>query len=380
MPVESWLQLALTAGIGPVLIKRLIDAAGSAEAACGATVAMLREIEGVGASRADKIAAALRSAGEMVFAELDRARAAGARIICREDESYPALLREIPDPPPVLYCRGTLEPRDLHAIAIVGSRKCSLYGREQAERFGSLLAGAGLTIISGGARGVDSSAHRGAMQHPAGRTIAVLGCGVDVVYPPENQSLFDEITQRGAILSEYPMGTPPVAENFPRRNRLISGLSRGVLVIEADLRSGALITARQAVDDHGRPVFALPGRVDNPAAAGPHKLIRDGAILVTDLQDVLDGLGPLPHSVGEASLFDQCPAPPSRDAEAPPPMLELSQEQRAIVAALADGELDADSIIERSGQPAPTVMRELTMLTLRGVIRRADANRYSTRR
>ncbi len=298
MSVRHWLQLALTDGIGPVLARRLVEASGSVAAACVADAERLRAVEGI-ASKAGKIAASLRAAAGKVDAELARAAAAGAHVICPDDVTFPPLLREIPDPPLVLYVRGTIEPRDLNAVAVVGSRKCSLYGREQAERFSALLAGAGFTVVSGGARGTDTAAHRGAILHPAGRTIAVLGSGVDVAYPPENAALFEQLARRGAVVSEYPMGTPPVAENFPKRNRLVSGMSRGVLVTEADERSGALITARQAADDHNRPVFALPGRVDNKLSVGPHMLIRDGATLVTRLEDILDDLGPLPAAVVE---------------------------------------------------------------------------------
>jgi DNA processing protein len=241
----------------------------------------------------------LARAHQEVERELDRAAAAGIKIVPRDDDGYPPLLQEIPDPPPVLYVKGTIEPRDLNALAIVGSRRCSFYGREQSERFAALLAGAAITVVSGGARGIDSAAHRGALSHPNGRTIAVLGSGIDVPYPPENTKLFEQIAERGAVISEYSLGTPPVAENFPRRNRIVSGISRGVLVVEADDRSGALITARQACEDHGRPVFAVPGRVDNKLSSGPHRLIREGATLVTCLEEIVEGLGPLPQSVQE---------------------------------------------------------------------------------
>src|SRR4051794_6559695 len=305
MALQHWLQLALTDGIGPVLQMRLIEACGGdVAAACAANASTLRNVDGIGTGKASKIAESLKRSADQVQAELAKAGDAGVRLICIEDESYPALLKEIPDPPAVLYVRGTFEPRDLNAVAIVGSRKCSFYGREQAERFGALLASAAITVVSGGARGIDSAAHRGAMSHERGRTVAVLGSGVDVAYPPENAALFDQIATRGAVVSEYPLGTPPIAENFPRRNRIVSGMTRGVLVIEADERSGALITARQACDDHGRPVFAIPGRVDNKLSIGPHKLIRDGATLVTGLEDILEGLGPVPHSaVVETNSF-----------------------------------------------------------------------------
>src|SRR3954454_3267613 len=303
MPLIHFLQLALTDAVGPITLKRMIETLGPADSVCRASLAQLRTVEGIGTTKAEKIHASLGKARGAAAMELAKAQHLGLRIICPDDDVYPLLLKTIPDPPAVLYVKGTLEPRDLNAFALVGSRRCSYYGREQAERFAALLAGAGFTVTSGGARGVDSAAHRGAMQHPAGRTIAVLGCGLDTVYPPENKSLFDEIATRGAVVSEYPLGTPPLAENFPRRNRIVSGMSRGVLVIEADEKSGALITARQAADDHDRPVFAIPGRIDHSLSAGPHKLIREGAVLTTGIDDILQNLGPLPQVAMEPSLF-----------------------------------------------------------------------------
>jgi DNA processing protein len=388
MSLRHWLQLALTEGIGPILTQRLIDATMGVDAACDASPKLLRQVEGIGGAKAQQIFDALKRAGEAVDSELERAAAQHVTIISRDDDLYPALLRSIPDPPSVLYLKGMLEPRDLNALAVVGSRRCSFYGREQAERFGALLAGAGISVISGGARGVDSAAHRGALSHSQGRTIAVLGCGVDSVYPQENAALFDMIKDRGAVISEYPLGTPPLAENFPRRNRIVSGMSRGVLVIEADARSGALITARQACDDHGRPVFALPGRVDNRMSAGPHLLIRDGATLVTSLDDILEGLGPLPQSAVDMPLFDlritEGAADDSPGAEVPhaapqPPAAPLSIEQRAILAHLDGDALAADAIIDCSGLPAHVVMRELTVMSLRGLIKRVDGQTYAKR-
>lgn len=377
MALRHWLQLSLTDGIGPILIRRVVEAAGGAEAACDASVALLCEIEGIGGANAAKIHASLRAAAVSVEKELAAAASRGVTIISQDDQTFPILLRSIPDPPAVLYLKGAFEPRDLNAVAIVGSRKCSYYGREQAERFGALLAGAGLTVISGGARGVDSSAHRGAMSHPQGRTIAVLGSGIDVPYPPENAGLFEQIAAKGAVVSEYPLGTPPAKENFPRRNRIVSGMSRGVLVIEADERSGALITARQACDDHGRTVFALPGRVDSPTSAGSHKLIRDGATLVTKLGDILDELGPLPQEAHEVTLFDAAPsATPQAAAPAPTPDPLLSDRQRIILAELDGEPIHIDSLIERTALPANEILQDLTVLSLKGIVKRVDGQAF----
>ncbi|HVT87993.1 MAG TPA: DNA-processing protein DprA [Tepidisphaeraceae bacterium] len=381
MALQHWIQLAMTEGVGPILTQRLIQAAGSAQAACGASINLLRTIEGVGSTKSRQIHGSLNQTADEALREIERAHHLGVSIICPDDDLYPTLLRSIPDPPGVLYIKGNLEPRDLNAIAIVGSRRCSFYGREQAERFAALLAGTGLTIISGGARGIDSAAHKGAMSHAQGRTLAVLGCGIDTVYPPENKALFDQIAERGAVLSEYPIGTPPTPENFPRRNRIVSGMSRGVLVIEADERSGALITARQACDDHGRPVFALPGRVDNRMSAGPHKLIRDGAALITCLEDILDGLGPLPQSAAEPTLFE---GDQDRSTEVAPPReidetVGLSEQQRAILVGIDDEPTSVDTIVERTTFPVHLVLQELTFLSLKGAVRRVDGQTFARR-
>ena len=408
MGMVAYLRLSLTPGIGPVLARRMIDLAGSADAAVALSRSQLQQVEGIGSSKAASIERALGDSARIAEYELKKVADLGARVICPEDDLWPALLRPLPDAPLALYVQGTLEPRDLQSLAIVGSRRCSHYGREQAERFASLLAGAGFTVISGGARGIDSSAHRGALAHLHGRTIAVVGSGLDVIYPPENAELFKQIAQRGAVITEFPTGTPPVAENFPRRNRIVSGMSRGVLVIEAAERSGALITARVANEDHGRPVFALPGRVDNELAAGPHLLIRDGATLTRNLEDILDALDPLPDDVtsgsGGAALFEFVQAgmpaattaaetgplaahiPPAADAHAEahaellklPPGLTATQER--VLLELGDDPLAVDQLIDRTGLPAGSVLQDLTLLTLKGLVKRVDGQTYLRRR
>ncbi len=399
MALRHWLQLALTEGIGPILSRRVIESAGGVEAACTADAKVLRVVDGIGTAKAEKIRQALREAAGEVDAELSRAASLGVTLLCPDDDVYPVLLRSIPDPPVVLYVKGAFEPRDLNSLAIVGSRRCTYYGREQAERFAALLAGAGVTVISGGARGVDSAAHRGALAQPQGRTIAVLGSGVDTPYPPENAGLFEQIARRGAVVSEFPLGTPPNKENFPRRNRIVSGMSRGVMVVEADIRSGALITARQAVEDHGRPVFAMPGRVDNPQSAGPHKLIREGAVLTACLEDILLGLDPLPQDAVEPSLFASLAEMISDPIDAPDPdgpesaagvdgeqvtaraaerldLAGLSERQAAILSEMGRDASAVDALIQRTALPAAVVLQELTFLSLKGRVKRVDGQTY----
>lgn len=392
MGVEHWLRLALTNGLGPVTIKRLLDATGSAEAACSASILLLRSIDGIGTNKSQQIHRGLAEAAEEAPRQLETTAGLGGSVIAYDDPSYPAMLRSIHDPPPVLFVLGDLQPRDLNAIAIVGSRGCSFYGREQAQRFASMLATCGFTIASGGARGVDSAAHRGALTDPAGRTIAVLGCGIDVTYPPENAGLFKEIAQRGAVISEYPLGTQPLAENFPRRNRIVSGMSRAVLVVEADERSGALITAHTACEQD-RAVFAVPGRIDNKMSAGPHKLIREGATLVTCVQDLIDGLTPLPAEVHEPMLFEahapEASTPPSPHrppVETQPhlapkalPKVPISEQQKSILDAISDESTNVDTICERTNLPVHAILQELTLLSLKGLITRVDGQSYCRR-
>lgn len=260
---DATLRLLLAEGIGPVTLRRLRERFGSDDQIVAAPVVEFEQIHGIGRESARSLRTAIDDA------QPDEERAAmksrDAKLIALGDADYPPLLAAIPDAPPALWVRGEVKSEDRIAVAIVGSRKCTAYGREQAARFAALLAQSGLTIVSGGAAGVDGEAHRAALR-VNGRTIVVAGCGLATHYPPEHDSLFESIVAsgRGALVSEFPMATPPTAGNFPRRNRIISGLSLGVLVIEASHRSGALITARLASEEQHREVMALPGRVDSP--------------------------------------------------------------------------------------------------------------------
>jgi len=282
------LRLTATPDLGPVRIAKLLAFFGSATAALRASPEEVTRVCGVGAPKAHAICVALRDSLALAHEELARCEAGGVALVGLDDAAYPTLLRQIPAAPPLLYMQGVMHERDRFAVAIVGSRRCTQYGIEQAERFAGVLARAGITIISGGARGIDTAAHRGALKH-GGRTIAVMGCGLSHAYPPENAPLYAEIANgRGMVISEIPMHVAPDNINFPARNRIISGLALGVLVIEAAKQSGALITARLAIDEHNREVFALPGRVDSPASEGSLELLRAGeAHVVVTPDDVI---------------------------------------------------------------------------------------------
>jgi DNA processing protein len=365
---DATLRLLLAAGIGPATLRKLRERFGSDEAVVGASPAQLATVEGIGTETARAIRAAIQAT------DPSAERTAMARhevyIVQRADDAYPPILQVIADPPEALWIRGRLAEADRLAIAIVGSRRCTTYGREQAGRFAALLAQSGLTIVSGGALGIDGEAHRGALR-VGGRTIAVLGCGLAVVYPEEHAQLFDRIVaEGGALLSEQPMLAPPLAQHFPRRNRIISGLSLGVLVIEAAARSGALITARLAAEEHGREVMAVPGRVDSPASAGCLRLLQQqAAALVINHADVLNQLDASSHLVrgaledagisnarASATLFDGT----------------LTESQSAIIRTLEDtaDRLDLDHLAARTQRPVSELMADLTLLEIRGRIER----------
>lgn len=270
------------------------------------------------------------------------------------DETYPSRLKNIYDPPPVLYVRGQLRKEDEVAVAIVGSRKTSSYGRAMTERVSQELATRGVTIVSGMARGIDSVAHQGAIS-AGGRTIAVLGCGVDVVYPPENRNLFQDIIDHGAILSEFPMGSPPEGSHFPKRNRVISGLSVGVVVVEAGQRSGSLITANYALEQ-GRDVFAVPGNIGMASSRGTNQLIKQGAKLVESSQDILIEITPQWQKEDEIT-------PPAKD-----PANHLPEEERGLYGLLTETPIHIDEIIRESQLEPGRVMSLLLELELKGFV------------
>jgi DNA processing protein len=361
---DPTLRLLLARGLGAATLSRLRAHFGSDDRAAWATTAQLAGIDGIGTVTASAIRRSLDQADP--DAERDAMRGRGVRLILRGDDDYPVLLEPIPEAPAALWVRGRLTTADRLAVAVVGSRRCTAYGREQAGRLAGLLAECGLTIVSGGAAGIDGEAHRGALR-VGGRTIAVMGCGLARCYPPQHDELFERIVaQDGALLTDYPMLTEPRPGHFPQRNRIISGLSLGVLVIEAARRSGALITARRATEEQGREVMALPGRVDSPASAGCLGAIRDGwAGLVTSHADVLNQLDASSHLVRGAleaaghagattsgTLFDG----------------NLTEGQRAIVEALqeAGGTLQVDQVAARSRLPMSRVLADLTLLQIRG--------------
>jgi DNA processing protein len=303
------------------------------------------------------------------------------RILCREDAEYPKPLLHVPDPPTCLYVRGDLQPTDSIALAIVGTRRCSHYAREQALRFGELLAGAGFTVVSGFARGVDGYAHQGALR-AGGRTIGVLGNGLAHVYPEEHADLAEKVIKSGALISELPIDVAPDSKNFPGRNRIIAALSLGVLVIEAGHGSGALITA-EAATDYNREVFALPGAVDRPElTAGSNRLIqRSEAKLVTCLEDILDelqGLGELmgvgaPKEDGRGII---------REAGSDAAGLlyqTLSSLQKSVFDAVAEGVQEVDAVCAASGASVANVVTALTSLQLRGLVKQLPGNRFVKR-
>ena len=283
----DWIRVALIPAIGPLRLRKLLERFGQPNRILTASTREIASVLG------NSVALAIQQQRNKI--DLDRQlhliERYRVRIITQDDPVYPANLRNIFDPPLVLFLRGEILPQDDFSIAIVGTRIASIYGMNMARKISSQLGQGGFTIISGGAHGIDTAAHQAALGIKA-RTVAILGCGVDVVYPKENARLFEQIMQRGALISEFPMGTSPLRQNFPRRNRIISGLSVGVVVVEAPKRSGALITASSALEQ-GREVFCVPGQADSFTMKGSHQLLREGATLVESIDDIIQELEPL---------------------------------------------------------------------------------------
>jgi len=352
------LRLSLVDGVGPRTRRVLLEHFGSSEAVLSAAPSELRSIQGVGPKLTQRIVAAREEVDVDGLVQVCHDR--GVKIIVETDEDYPSLLRQIPDPPPVLFVRGDLKPQDGMAIGIGGTRHASHYGLRQAERLATALARAGLTIVSGLARGIDAAAHRGAIA-AGGRTLAILGSGVLSIYPPEHEQLAEELLAHGALISEAPPLAAPHSGVFPQRNRVISGLSLGVIVVEAGDRSGALITARLAMEQ-GREVFAVPGRVEDPTSRGCHRLIRDGAKLVETADDVLEELGPL---FEPASRDDGC------EVHHPAELL-LNEQEQQVLDAIQPDPTSIDEILAATHLSVPNVLSTLSVLEMRRLIRRVS--------
>jgi DNA processing protein len=349
-----WLALGRIRGVGGVSFKKITARFADPAAVFRASAAELAEIEGLHRELIHSIAN-FNDWAE-IHKEIQRARAAGIKLIPFSDAAYPGSLRAIADPPPLLYVKGELRDNDSKAIAIVGSRSASDYGRRIARDLARGLASFGFTVVSGMARGIDGMAHESALQ-AGGRTLAVLGSGVDRAYPPEHEMLYRRISDSGAVISELPMGARPIAFNFPARNRLISGLSLGVVVVEATEKSGSLITASLAAEQ-GREVFAVPGEAGASRSRGSHRLIRQGAKLVETVEDIIEEIAPqLSRRNGDAAPASARSLPENSGPAA-----------RQIFALLKETSLQVDQVIEQSGLPAPQVLQVLLDLELQGFV------------
>lgn len=350
-----WVLLNMVPGVGPAKFKRLVDAFGDAETAWKASARDLamaglerKAIEGLQRLRATVDPAAERR-------RLDRM---GIKVLTLLDDAYPSPLRDISDPPPVLYVMGDLQPSDAWAVAVVGTRRATGYGRQVVDRLVAPLARAGVTIVSGLAKGIDTYAHQAALA-AGGRTIAVLGSGLDQVYPPENTRLAAEVARKGALITEFPLGMRPDALNFPRRNRIISGLCMGTLVVEAGHQSGALITADFALEQ-GREVFAVPGNITSPSSQGTNQLIKDGAKLVTEAQDILEELSMT--AVAHYQLAQE--------------VLPDNEVEARLMQFISGEPIHIDELGRRAELPSALVSSTLTMLELKGMVRQVSALSY----
>lgn len=350
-----WIGFTIVKGIGAVRFQRLLERFGNAESAWRAAPAELAEA-GLSLKLIERVVAVREKVDLSQIWEQTQSK--GIQILTWLDEAYPQRLKEIDQPPPVLYLRGELIPEDTWAVAIVGTRRVTPYGRQVTEEIASFLAANGITVVSGLARGIDSIAHNAALK-AGGRTLAVLGSGVDRIYPPENRVLTDQIIEHGAVLSDYAPGTPPESSNFPPRNRIISGLSMAVVVIEAGKTSGALITAEFAAEQ-GREIFAVPGNILAPQSKGTNKLIQQGAHPLLSASDIMQALNLTrvgQHKAARKVL-------PADDVEA------------KLLTAMRDEPLHVDEIRNQTGLPVEKVSSTLVMMELKGMVRQVGNMQY----
>lgn len=357
---EKWLILNQIPELGVVGIKRLWDHFGSIDKIWSADEKDLSGVEGI----SDKVIRSILENRNKITVNSSEVQLNDAKVVNFDDETYPKNLLNIYDPPSILYHRGNLLPQDIKAIAIVGTRRASAYGLNIAKRLASELAGMGITIVSGMALGIDSAAHVGALE-TSGRTIAVLGCGVDIVYPPSNKQLMQEIIDHGAVISEFPPGTEPENWRFPQRNRIISGLSMGVIVIEGHYNSGAMITAKLALDQ-GREVFAVPGNIEMEQSKGPHWLIKQGAKLVETVDDVLE----------ELNIAKPQSRPPFAVSNERIDLSSLPPDERKIIEVLSLEPKYIDNIAIESGLSIPQVSSLLLMLEIKKIVRQLPGKMF----
>lgn len=358
-PTEACIALNMVPNLGPMRLRKLLEAFETPERILLARASDLRHVEGVGTTLAEDIAAWERIVD--LPGELARIEKFGAQVITQESSEYPRQLREIYNPPILLYVWGTLTERDHHAISIVGSRKTTHYGLECAKKLSYQLAYAGFTVVSGLARGIDTAAHQAALA-ANGRTVGVIGSGLMDLYPPENRGLAEKIAASGAVVSEYPMTFPPSPQTFPYRNRIVAGWGSGSLVVEAGLNSGALITANQALE-HGRLVYAVPGPIDRPSSAGSNRLIQQGAKLVTSAADILDDL---------QSLFPQrAMAPVVKAADV------LSDDEKTVLAALDEGEMGLDLLVAKTRLPTRNLSSTLLALEIKRLVKQLPGQQFA---
>jgi DNA processing protein len=366
--LRRWLELREVPGLGDLGIRRLVQEFGSPEAVFQATPAELMSRGGLSRQTAEVLQGKPdRDTARRIDHELRAVERLRLTVLTCVEASYPARLLTIPDPPPLLYLSGSLTEADRHAVAVVGSRRATPAGRAVTEQLSRELAGAGFTVVSGLARGVDAAAHRGAVA-AEGRTLAVLGCGIDRTYPAEHKKLREAVEAHGAVLSECPIGAPPHSHHFPKRNRIISGLSLGVLVTEAAVESGSLITARLAAEQ-GREVFAVPGPITSDYSRGPHGLIRQGAKLVERVEDILEELLPQLDEAMRARLKIRMPAPiPSQRAPGPQETLICEQ--------LSFEPIHIEDLIQRTGLAASDVQATMLVLELDGRVKQLPGHQY----